>query len=553
MEQLYYNGKIFTAQHEDSFVNAFRVVDGKFSWVGNLQNPPEEEGAINLEGRTVIPGLIDAHTHPSYVAGTIDAVPCTIPKVHSISEMIEALKRHPNAGKGPDEWIQGWGYDESKLDEHRTPTRHDLDLVSTTQPVYVLRSDCHSGICNTRALELAGITKDTPDPEGGRFGRDPDGSPNGVLTELAANAAVRSVMEKPNFENAVRALANTNAHYCERGYVAATDMMVFFNPLNQLEVFRAAEKAGLDMQISLYFLWTGGKDPYGMHDCTPEERTGRVKWAGIKLFADGSISGKTAWVSTPYAGSDDCGMCTLDIETLQAAYEYAKRNRLQISIHVMGDRSIQRIIDFFDDKEPWLDGQVANVRLEHVTLLNKKQLDQMNASKMNYGLTTQIIFGFAEYDGYEKALTPEVFKLIYPLKLFSENMRALALSADAPATTWADPDDVFVSLKAAITRRAYNGASINPDESIPVNEALMLYTKRAALLCPYETPVGQIARGFEADFNVLSEDLFTVAPNEIDRVRIDAAYRRGERVFEREAACEAKEGCCCECEREAAH
>ena len=547
MEQLYFNGKVFTAQNENSFVNAFRIADGKFTWVGNLQNPSDEPGAIDLQGRTVIPGLIDAHTHPTYVAGTIDAVPCTIPLVHSIPEMIEALKKHPNAGKGPEDWIQGWGYDESKLEEHRTPTRHDLDQVSTTQPVYVLRSDCHSGICNTRALELAGITKDTPDPEGGRFGRDPDGTPNGVLTELAANAVVRSVMEKPNFENAVRALVNTREHYRERGYVAATDMMVFFHPLDQLEVYRAAEKAGLDMQLSLYFLWTGGKDPHGMPDCTEEQRTGRVKWAGIKLFADGSISGKTAWVSEAYAGSDDHGMCTLDVETLAAAYEYAKRNKLQIAIHVMGDKSIQRIIDFFDDKEPWLEGPVANVRLEHVTLLNKKQLDQMNASKMTYGLTTQIIFGFAEYDGYEKALTPEVFKQIYPVKLFSENMRALALSADAPATTWADPDDVFVSLKAAITRRAYNGASINPDESIPVNEALMLYTKRAALLCPYEDPVGQIARGFEADFNVLSDDLFTVAPNDIDQIRIDQAYMRGERVFDRLGSHEA------DFEKEAAH
>lgn len=534
MEQLYFNGKVFTGQNPGHFVNAFRVVDGKFSWAGNLEDRPDEEGAIDLKGAVVIPGLVDAHTHISYVAQTVDGIACTIPKVHSIAEMIEALKTHPNVGKGPDAWIQGWGYDESKLEEHRTPTRHDLDKVSATQPVYVLRSDCHSGICNTRALELAGITKDTPDPQGGRFGRDPDGTPNGVLTELAANAVVRAVMEKPDFDNAVKAIANTAAHYHERGYAAATDMMVFFKPLNQLEVFREAAKAGLDLQVSLYFLWTGGKDPHGMPDVTEDMKRGRVKFAGIKLFADGSISGKTAWVSEAYAGSDDHGMCTLDVETLAAAYEYAKRNKVQISIHVMGDLSIQRILDFFDDKEGWMDGCTPSVRLEHVTLLNKKQLDQMNASKMKWGLTTQIIFGFAEYDGYEKALKPEVFKEIYPVKLFSDNLRAMALSADAPATTWADPDDVFVSLKAAVTRRAYNGASINPEYSIPVNEALMLYTKRAALLCPYEDPVGQIARGYEADFNILTDDLFGVPADKIDTVKIAKSYLRGRCVFERQ-------------------
>lgn len=543
MSQLYYNAKVFTGQDETHFANAFRIEDGKFAWVGNLEGKPEDENAVDLQGKTVIPGIVDAHTHPTYISGTLNAIPCTIPSVNSIEEMIAALKRHPNVGKGPDAWIQGWGYDESKLAEHRTPTRHDLDKVSDTQPVYVLRSDCHSAICNTRALELAGITKDTPDPEGGRFGRDEDGTPNGVLTELSANAVVRNTMFKPDFNNAVEGLAGCGAHYNERGYSAVTDMMTFFEPINQLEAFREASKKGFDQQCCLYFLWMGGKDPYGMPDATEEQRTGRVKWAGVKLFADGSISGRTAWVSEPYAGSTDHGMCTLDLETLDAAYQYAKRNKMQVSIHVMGDLSIQRIINFFEDKEPWMPAPTPSVRLEHVTLLNQKQLDQMNASKMTYGLTTQIIFGFAEYDGYEKALSPEVFKKIYPVRLFSKNMEALALSADAPATTWDDPDDVFVSVKAAVQRRAYNGVDINADEAISVPEALMLYTKRAAMVCPYDEPVGQIKEGFEADFNVLTKDIFTVDGNDIDKVKVEQCYLRGQKVFQK---------ACCKCSCEAA-
>ena len=113
----------------------------------------------------------------------VNSVPCTVPVVTNIPEMIGALKKHPNFGKGPKDWIEGFGYDESKLAEHRTPTTEDLDKVSTTQPVYVLRSDCHSGICNSRALQIAGITKDTQDPPGAHFGRYANGQPNGVLRE----------------------------------------------------------------------------------------------------------------------------------------------------------------------------------------------------------------------------------------------------------------------------------------------------------------------------------------------------------------------------------
>ena len=112
METLYYNAKVFTGKGENDFADAFRVKDGKFVWAGRLEGDPGE-GAVDLRGGTVIPGLIEAHAHAVIVSNTLGAVPCTIPLVHSIEEMIADLRRHPNAGKGPDAWIAGWGYDES--------------------------------------------------------------------------------------------------------------------------------------------------------------------------------------------------------------------------------------------------------------------------------------------------------------------------------------------------------------------------------------------------------------------------------------------------------
>ena len=530
METLYYNGKIFTGEGPDAFVSAFRVKGGRFAWTGDFKGEPPA-GSVDLKGRVVVPGFIEAHTHPLLVAETIHSVPCTIPAVHSIAEILEALRHHPNYGKGPEDWILGWGHDESKLAERRSPTRHDLDQVSRTQPVYLLRSDVHSGVCNTRALEMAGITRDTPDPEGGVIGHDPDGEPNGVFTELAANALIRNVIERPDHENAVRAMAACGPHYRERGYAAVTEMMAKTGgALDTLSVFREASQRGLDVQAGLYRIWTGGSDPCGMPDLKPEEKTGRIRVAGVKLFADGSISGQTAWVSKPYLGTGGCGMCVLEEPEIEAAAEYARRNGIQVSIHVMGDRSIQRIIDFFEGREGWLEDR-PSVRLEHVSLITAAQLEQMRRQSVNYGLTTQIIFAYAEIEGYQKALDAETLKTIYPVRTLADKAEALALSSDAPATTWMDPEDVFVSVKAAVTRKASKGVSINPAEAITAGEALYLYTGGAAKLLAFEDPVGMVKAGFEADFSLLSADPFEIDPEKLDTVRIERFYQKGELAF----------------------
>ena len=384
--QTFVNGKIFTGRSEDEFVSAFRIANGKIAWIGNSSDV-DAAGAIDLKAQTVLPGFLDVHTHPAFVAMTVRAVPCTVPVVNNIAEMIAALKTHSNFGKGDKDWIQGWGYDESKLAEHRSPTTNDLDQVSTTQPVYVLRSDCHSGICNTRALQLAGITKETPDPPGARFGRYENGEPNGVLQEFAANDPVLKAKTAPSFQSKVDAIVGTAAHYHERGIVAVSDMMAFTKPYDDLEIFREAEKHGLKQQVPVYFEWTALRENM-IPDPTDEQRTGRTKFAGVKLFADGSISNRTAWVTESYGNSNDHGFSTLAREDLQSAHEWARRNKVQVAVHAIGDKAIESIIDFFTDKEPWMGADTPSVRLEHVTLLSEEQARQMASAKMLFGATT---------------------------------------------------------------------------------------------------------------------------------------------------------------------
>jgi predicted amidohydrolase YtcJ len=530
-EQTFINGKIFTSRSEHEFANAFRVADGKFIWVGDT-HAGGGAAPIDLGGKTVLPGFIDIHTHPTYVAMTVRAVPCTIPIVNDIPGMIEALRTHPHYGRGEYDWIEGWGYDESKLKEHRTPTAEDLDRVSTTQPVHVLRSDCHSGVCNTKALQIAGITRHTPDPDGARFGRYPNGEPNGVLEELAANDLVMQAKSSPDFEARVRLLADTTAHYYKRGIIAATDMKACAHPFHDLEVYRAAEARGFGPQILLYFDWSTMRDDPGP-DLTDDQRSGRIAFAGIKLFADGSISGRTAWVTDAYLGTNEHGYSTLDSDTLESGYEWARRNKVQLAIHAMGDESLRRVIDFFADTQPWMGRDTPSVRLEHATLLTDDLIRTINASPMVFGVATQIIFFFAEHDSYVRHLTPHQYRQAYPIRTFYERVKYVALSSDAPATTWADPDNVFVSIEAAVRRTAYNGADIVPEQAITVPQAVRLFTARAAQLGRYADRVGQIAAGYEASFVVLDRDIFTIDPEAIHETRVDETWLAGKKVYER--------------------
>jgi predicted amidohydrolase YtcJ len=502
------------------------VEDGRISWTGG--DAPREQ-AIDLRGRTVVPGFIDSHMHPTLVAETLDAVACTPPAVTTIDGMVNALRQSAHAGRGDEVWIRGWGYDESMLEEHRTPTRQDLDRVSTTQPVFVLRSDCHSAVCNGVALRRAGVSRDTPDPAGGSFGRDDDGEPNGVLIEFGANEFVRRAMRRMEHADRVRRLARLSQHYSERGIVAVSDMMAQPFP-DDVDAYRDAVQQGLRQQVLVYHGWTylAGRTAEHRYDTAQDQR---VRLAGLKVFMDGSISNRTAWVSEPFRASTLHGTPTLSDEALLAALQYARSIGVQLAVHVMGDAAISHALDLLADEEPWLEA-MPSVRLEHATLLTDHHMRRIRRARMRFAVVTQVIFLFAEHASYLQNLSPDRLRLAYAMRTQYQRVASLALSSDAPGTSWNDPDNVFVSLKAAVARVAHNGQDIGQEEAITVPQAVLLYTGRARHVAPFRG-VGTIEPGAEASFAVLDQDIFTLDPTALDTVRVDETYIAGELVHQR--------------------
>ena len=527
--QLYANGKVFTGEGENHFASALRITDGAFSWIGDSSDVAGED-AIDLRGRTVLPGFLDLHTHPAIMSALIDAVPCLPPAVNNIPELNAALKTHKDFGASPDLWIEGWGYDESKLAERRKPTAQDLDQVSTTQPVFVHRSDGHSAVCNTRALQAAGIDRDTPDPPGARFERDSNGKPNGILTEVAATHTIYRAKPSPTYAEQVNRLALLNDHFAERGIVAIADLLATIAPYPPLKMFRDAAEQGLRTQAALYYGWSDIlENP--IPDLTESDRTGRVKFAGLKLFIDGVISNRTAWIDDMYPNSNEHGIRIASDDELRSAAAWARRNKVQVAIHAMGDRALEHIIDLFAEEEPWM-GDLPSIRLEHATLLSPIQIKRINKARMRFGVVSHTIFFFAEYDNYLDNLSPAQFERAYPIRTFYDHLPCTALSSDRPATTWADADNVFTSIKAAVLREAYNGADIGQAEAVTVPQAILLYTGRARMLAPLDG-VGRISPGQEGSFIVLDRDIFTTPAEEIDKIRVSETYILGDRVYER--------------------
>ncbi len=552
---------MFTGEGDRPQPLAVRFVGDRIDQVclDGTQPPPDPgEDVVDLAGATVLPGLLDVHTHPAFMSELVDAVSLLPPEVDSIESLVARL-RSSGAGSLPERpnrlavdadfpprslaphstrqssprrspgrssmWIAGYGFDESGYPEGRQPTRHDLDRVSATRPVFARRCDGHTAVCNTVALELAGITAETPDPPGAAYGRDASGMQDGRLIEVAAVERVHGLIPVPDEKERVTRIARLARHFAERGLVGLGDLFATMVP-DPLRTFRAAARLGPFPQVGLYLGWEHIKaDPPTLTD---DDRTGRIHIAGCKLLMDGAYSNRTAWTHDPYPDSCDHGIPTTTVEELRAAGAWARSNGVQVAVHAMGDAALDAVIDTFADEDPWLD-DVPSVRLEHATLFSPERIARVGAARMRFAVVSHTIFLFAEYGSYESNLSPAQFAIAYPIRSFHEGLRATALSSDSPATAWEAADDVFVSVQAAVERRSHTGADIGQSEAVSVAQALELYTSRAAT-CMRLPGLGRIAEGAEASLVVLDRDIFAVPPEQLAQTRVVQTWMAGSKV-----------------------
>ena len=530
-KKIYYNGKIFTSNSENYFADMM-IVDGeKISWIGQEENYDKKKintdkyQKLDLNGKRIIPGFIDPHMHAIYLARDASKIACLPPNINSIEEIKERInKKKKELNKG--EWIEGWGYDEGKLKEGRSPNRYDLDEVAKDYPVVITRTCNHIAVANSKALEILGINENTPEPGENQIDKDENGKLTGIFREKAM-MLLNSSMRCNSLEEDAEILANYSENLFAHGITTISDSMAETKPVDYYEMYQRAIDRGLKQRAILYYKWDDLKDGFSI-DKSKKDLSSQVHVGGVKVLADGSISGKTAWIKPSYLGEkDNFGLKTTTKEELLDAAQYAKENDLQLVVHAMGEQAIDLVVNTFYKKEDWLDDR-PSIRVEHAAMPTQNALKK--AAEGNIAFVSQPIFIYAEIESYLNNLGNERTKINYPYKTILEEGIKLAFSSDAPATAWADPVDPFTAIKSAVTKKAYDGTDTGQDEKINLETAVRLYTKEGGEITGIPD-IGQLKEGYKADFLVLDRDIFKIKKDKIDEVNVEKTYMNGELVY----------------------
>lgn len=520
-------GEVWTGT-SDSYGQAVAVRGGRIIYVGTDEGAREFAGPdtreIALNGRLVVPGLMDSHTHfidGGFALGTVDLRPARSPREVAtlLGEYARDLPR--------ERWILQGNWDHEAWPGAPLPRREWIDSVTRNNPVAVSRLDGHMLIANSKALELAGITRDTPDPPGGTIVRDAvTGEPTGVLKDEAMSLLWRVVPEATDVELA-DAFKRAQAHALARGVTMIMDM----GSWEALETYRQA-RARRDLKIRIYSFvplstWARMRDYIG------REGTGdsRLKWGGLKGFVDGSLGSTTAWFYDPYVDEPHTyGLVVTDTAKLREWSLGADDAKLQVAVHAIGDHANDWLLDTYE----WI-GKVngprdRRFRIEHAQHLTNAALPRFGA----LGVVPSMQPYHAIDDGRwaAKRIGPERIKTTYAFRSLIDGKARLAFGSD-----WAvAPLDPLLGIYGAVTRRTIDDANPDgwvPEQKITVEEALRAYTSSSAYAAFADRELGTIQRGKLGDLVVLSQNIMKIDPNTIKDVRVDFTVINGEVVFER--------------------
>ncbi len=515
------NGKIFTVDAGDSIASTLVVTDGHIVAVGGNDLAIRYAAAttIDLGGKTVLPGFVDSHTH---IDG--DALRyIDLREVTSIGE-IKYLIREKATELGPGEWITGYGWSEDELEEGRRPLIGDLDQAAPGNPVTITRAGGHSAAVNSKALSIAGITKDTPDPDGGVIEHDENGELNGIIRErqgivgehvpAATYAELRAsliVNLRDQFRHGITSL--TNASERIEGFKMWRDIY--------------AEQSTTLPRASVQLRWEGREVMNSLRaDFGDGDENLRI--GPIKIFADGGFTGPAAYTSEPYVDQGDYrGYLRMPEEELRALIREIHDAGWQMGIHAIGDAAITITAEALSEAIDATPRDDHRHYLNHFSMRPSDETMQLMADH-DVAITQQPNFTYTLEGRYVANLDGWRLEHNNPIRSPMDHGIFVAISSDVL------PIGPKVGLYAAVTRKGMSGRAYGPDEAITIEEAIRAYTLNGAWLMGEEDIKGSIEPGKLADLIVLSEDVLTMDPERILELEVDQTWLGGELVFERQ-------------------
>ena len=539
---LYFGGDILTmAGDKPAYVEALVAQDGRITFTGTYDQAVAMAGAtataVDLKGKTLLPGFIDAHGHV-YLAGIQRLTTNLLPPPDGEGDSIDALvsllkdfqKANPQVVKNSG-WIAGFGYDDSQLKEKRHPTADDLDQVSTEYPVLIIHQSGHLASMNHKALEMVGYNANTQDPVGGLIRREADGkTPNGVLEEMGFFQALLPLMAALGEDSQQRiALAGAEA-YAEFGFTTAQDGRASKAAVEMYRKLAAQNKLKIDVASypdlqseAEYIKSIGVERDYRNH----------FRVAGVKLSFDGSPQGKTAWLTQPYkvppAGrsEDYAGYPAIpEAATRQRLVDMAFENDWQVLIHCNGDAASEAMIEAMEKSaEKYGNDDRRNVMI-HAQTVREDQLDRMQSLGIVPSFFSMHPFYWGDWH-QDETLGPERASRISPTGSALRRGMIFTTHHDAPVAL---PSAIMV-LHITVNRLTRSGQVLGPDQRVDPYVALQSLTSWAAWQYFEEESKGTLEAGKLADFVILDNNPLKVDPATILNISVVETIKEGKTVY----------------------
>jgi predicted amidohydrolase YtcJ len=520
------NGVIWTGERTLPTAQALAIKDGRFLAVGSTADVRNIVGAgtrvIDAAGRFVCPGFIDAHNHPS----GIEELYSPNANVRSIAALQAAIRPRV-ATTPPGMWIDAFLFDDTKLTDPEPLARRHLDAISTAHPIAVHHRGGHTVWFNSKAFELAGITRDTPDPIHGRFFRDANGELTGRSAESANDIVERAGRREQFTPEQARERARAGMAHMSK-LLATTGLTSVHDAGADAERLRAYADAREDgaLRHRVFAMVTQGAYTTLR---SAGVRTGfGDEWfriGGLKLFSDGSASERTMRMSTPYAGTSDFGIFTITPEVLNGTVEEAHRAGWRVGTHANGDVAIAMVLDAYERVQRLFPVTDRRHRIEHCTLVTPELVARIKAA----GVIPTPFWTYVYYHGEKWAFYgEEKLERMFAHRAFLDAGIPVAGASDYPP----GPFEPLMALQSMVTRTDYRGKGWGLNQRISVEEALTVATINGAHNSHEESTKGSIVAGKYGDCVVLDRDPRAIPAETIKDVRVHTTITGGRVVFE---------------------
>ena len=526
------NARIYTVDESHPLADAMAVRGGKVQFVGStgaamaLKGPSTR--VLDLNGRTIIPGMVDAHGHVDNLGLALRTVDLT--GTSSYDEVIARVAARAKSTP-PGQWIIGRGWDQNDWGDTRFPTQEKLSAAVPNNPVYLTRVDGHAGLANAAALKAAGVTAATKDPDGGHIERASDGSPAGVFVDNAQGLVGR-VVPRPTRD---QVKAEVQAAIAEAQKWGLTGVHDAGASAQTLDIYEELGKAGA-LNFRLYAMisddsatvarWFARGPLVGGYDNTLWIRS-------VKLYMDGALGSRGAALLDPYADNASTnGLLVSKPEHIESVAERALRSGFQVNTHAIGDRANRLVLDAYEQALKAVPVADHRFRIEHAQILNSEDIPRFAAlgviPSMQASHQTSDMYWAGNRLGSTRVLGA------YAWRSLLDNGSVIPNGSDFPV----EQVNPLISFHAAFSRQDAHNWPPNgwyPEQKMTREEALRSITLWPAYAAFQESIMGSLTPGKLADFVVLDQDIMRVAPEQVLRTQVLATYVGGKAVYERKS------------------